>query len=726
MANSDENPIQHITSPFKAIDKQLGGVDLSADTKLEGYIGTITGAVYDASKNCIVLIGDKNLSVPSVRAEDLAVAIASVYGQSPFDPEFSLDPDDPHNPRGPWLKAVYIPENAIEGTGFGKTMFETDWLLKQYSFGVQIDENGKLSERSSSIRGLKSIPDMTIENPGDQKETWNRLWIVVKELDNDNDFNMRLRVSDDGKSFYFDDIKMMVKVKKQVVDQSSPTGLSDVESDDDPIAVKFANQFTNLYNDISVESPEFGRLIELAKAVGLAKWMKKQEINIDFNWVNKFANNRMQSVKKVTSLSISKERVDTTEGGHEYRIDSVHIFGGVDLSIKPKFDNDPGQAGKLRDIVLSKLNESNAGPVFTIDFQGKKLNAVVLPLTSEGQKIWENSPVLLDEGIIYQLDPGKHKIIKSISETGTTYYSYNTEGKLNHVEIKYNNGMNSTGTKDKDGANWTMLDRKGNSFVYTFNDEGTLKNFEINGRKLFDSNFDNKNKQLEINYTNGYMERYFYDEKGRVTRYIYQAPPYYNLQSLNQELDFVYDGKGILTKIKEEEINNMPSSNDKNKTFPNNNIVYNYTEYAGGGNGDQPDNDSTGGDFDRPEPVHEEPHGHQHHRDSDSTQTKDSLEGEFDWHETDHVEHSLRKDTITTQSKDSLGCIFTYKYWDGNLISTQMDNFGPANYIYDYKGKLTELHFPDSIWFEYKYETEMDAANTKNYTISIIKHPRKE
>lgn len=375
---------------FKSIETKLGGIKLDSTAQFTENLGNITGAVYDPDKQVLVLVGDDSTSLPSIKPEDLAVALMSVFGPIPQEPQFSLDPDDPKNPGGEWLRAVYIPEQIIGGTEFGKALFEADWLLKQYSFGVSIDENKKIQKRESSVPGFKSTADLSLEDKNHEygQERWARFWIVSDE--------MKLKQS--GKSIYFDVAKMRVKAKKQVRDKSSPTGLKDASHEDDPIATEFANLFTKLYDEIAKESPEFERVRQLAKAVAIAKWIKQENIPIDTNWVNEYANKRVDTTGRITALSTQWEKTTQTpfqkgnQTGIQTIIRSLHLFGGVDLTVKPKYSSDDGTAQGLQKAVISKLREKIVEPAFDVKHNGKSYRAVILPVTRNGQEIWKTSP----------------------------------------------------------------------------------------------------------------------------------------------------------------------------------------------------------------------------------------------------------------------------------------------------------------------------------------------
>ncbi|MEK7752170.1 MAG: hypothetical protein AAB654_09665, partial [Acidobacteriota bacterium] len=147
--------------PFKDTEQRLGGIKLAGTGEFIDATGGITGAVYDPDREILVLVGDRELDVPSVRAEDLAVALRLVFGHPSSDAEFTLDPLDPRNVRGPWLKAKYIPAHILSGTSFGQTLFDCDWLMKQYSFGVIVDPAGRMRERRSAVPCFRSMADLS-------------------------------------------------------------------------------------------------------------------------------------------------------------------------------------------------------------------------------------------------------------------------------------------------------------------------------------------------------------------------------------------------------------------------------------------------------------------------------------------------------------------------------------------------------------------------------------
>ena len=78
-------------SPFAVAQKELGGIQLGATAELKGNfdLGNIVGAVWDDERQCLVLLGEENTTMPSLNAADLAVALKSIF-DSHEEPAFSL------------------------------------------------------------------------------------------------------------------------------------------------------------------------------------------------------------------------------------------------------------------------------------------------------------------------------------------------------------------------------------------------------------------------------------------------------------------------------------------------------------------------------------------------------------------------------------------------------------------------------------------------------------
>ena len=517
-----------LSEPIKSLTNQIGGISLDATAHFSGKIGNIKSVVYNKEKQCVILIGDGNTLVAGMKPEDLAIAIKSEFQSIPSNLQFSLDPADRNNPHGEWMKSVYIPERLTKGTSVGDAMFEADWLLKQYSFGVTVDSNGKMSERNCNVAGFKNMADLSLEMKDDNKHkpTWNRLWIVAKELDDDKRYNMLLKVTPDGNAMYFETAKMAVKVKQQVIDPSSPTGLSDIEGKD-PIATKFADFFTKSYDQIAIESNDFERVRDITKAIALAKWIKQQNIPVDMNWVNETANKRGLYVDKVPSLSVQWNKHETKvvpeKNGERIltQINKINLFGGVDATVKPKWVTDKGSLNKLQELVNEKIKEQGICPIYNIDYEGTVYRAVILPVTKSGRDILSNMHVAEDNGRLYHFN-NKKEIIKIVDEAGnTTDLSYNPDHSIRTFQTIFNNHWKSSGEKTSDGSKYIVTNPRGNNFQYDYAADGTLKEVVVDGKTWAKYNYNDKLLQRIISRNEG-QEQIQYNKKGQVTSYEYK------------------------------------------------------------------------------------------------------------------------------------------------------------------------------------------------------------
>lgn len=364
----------------------LGGIDLGATAAwTTGPLPRLRALVIDPQTQAVVLAGEANLALHGLTMRDLALALWLVFGPHPQDAQFSLDPADPANPRGEWLKAVYIPDD-LRGRSFGAGLYEADVLLKQYAFGVTVDSAGQTHERKSSVSALKSVAQLLYEdqNRRPHEAQWARYWITVE----------RVPIKRAEDTLYFDDVTMRVRARRQVPDPTSPSGLRDIDADEQALEMRWAKLFTQHYDQIAAESPAFARLKELAKVVALAKWLKQAGVRVDLDWIMQQLNaDTTKTVDKVRALAVSWKKEEqqpfTTANGTGIRTirHEMHLFGGVDLSVTPTFIRDEGTARSVREAVRAKLRGPHSRAGFTIDHKGKTLQAIVLPMLRSGETV---------------------------------------------------------------------------------------------------------------------------------------------------------------------------------------------------------------------------------------------------------------------------------------------------------------------------------------------------
>lgn len=244
-------------SPCSRRGENCGGIDLG-----------LTALVVDPATRKIVALAEGG--TPQTEAVDpdlMALAVWLEYaGQQAA---FSLDPYEPKNPKGPWLRAVHFPD-ALRGTVAGNQCFEGDFLLKQMSFAIRVEGDRVVERRSES--GLVSIPELMRQQTDPSPEQWSRLWIVSRAV--------RLTASDG--IVRVDQAKMGVEARRQMPDPTTRSGLRDVATPADSTEQQFACQFEQLYDQLAAaEALALAAVREATKAIALARWLHMSGVRVD-------------------------------------------------------------------------------------------------------------------------------------------------------------------------------------------------------------------------------------------------------------------------------------------------------------------------------------------------------------------------------------------------------------------------------------------------------------
>lgn len=455
-ATDQPNPI----ADFDLTEKQLGGVSLRALPDWEGSLGNVVGLVFDQSSGQVVLVGDGDEAVVDLSMEDLAAAFASVFGvvrgNTRFlgGPEFSLDPAG-GDPDSVWQEAVYVPD-FLYGTQMGHAMWAADWMLKQYSFGLEVEPldwiyretneplvgygvegwgNGLERtfchrKRNFSPAGFQSIPEIRQSLQHRTDTVRNRLWIVVKEP---------VPILFDKGSFLFGPVTMGVEARRQVVVNGKLVDVLD-ESDQDPAAKDFARQMTARWNDIAATQPEFEALTTKVKAVAVAEWLKQSGAKLDDSWVLDFLNQRQHGVTGATRLTRSETTKTVRQEGRRIitTTESFTITGGADLKVKLKPRADK-RGAKLEQAVRKNLEAFPDLPVFPVKLEDKALKAVVLPTSVDGIARWRNNQIHTAGGITYRVNKD-NQVTSSLHASGTSRHYDWKDGKLAAIRAEFPDG----------------------------------------------------------------------------------------------------------------------------------------------------------------------------------------------------------------------------------------------------------------------------------------------
>jgi hypothetical protein len=354
----------------------LGGIRL--DSPVSG--AALRGITIDPASGNIILLAERDFLVRGLSLRDLAMALWLEFGpDGPQDAQFSLDPDDPQNPTGPWLRAVYMPP-TLQGRTIGAELFSGDLVLKELAFEAMLSPQGKLVPRKSKVPGFRSYAQLTMDDAKlvGGHEQFARWWIVAD----------RVTSQRAGDTLLFE-AHMAVKARRQIPDPSSTTGLRDVDTQPDALEAVWARQLTARYDELSQEVPALARIKELAKVVAVAKSLRAAGTRIDLARVAAIVNgDNTRTIGKINAFSVTLQREQRTpflEGNREgmrIRRQELHLFGGVDLSsVHPIALSDNGSARAIA--ASEKAAFDRAGPgekVFNFEYDHAQLIAVELPL----------------------------------------------------------------------------------------------------------------------------------------------------------------------------------------------------------------------------------------------------------------------------------------------------------------------------------------------------------
>jgi RHS repeat-associated protein len=172
-----------------------GGGSLSKSADLMTCLADIYGAIFDQATGQIILYGKKDIALPKLHLDDLAVAERSVYGLGSHgiqDPGISMDPDPnpPKKKKKTQNQMILTYYGETKNTRFGHIMFEADRLLKHLILGR---DNYTGKEFKSHVPGYFNLLQLYQKEkrlPG-SNFSW-RMWFVPEKIS--------LVQSEDGRS----------------------------------------------------------------------------------------------------------------------------------------------------------------------------------------------------------------------------------------------------------------------------------------------------------------------------------------------------------------------------------------------------------------------------------------------------------------------------------------------------------------------------------------------
>lgn len=326
-----------------ALAPRPGGILLDKAASFLGDINDITGAVFDAKTQQVVLIGKKNSLSPPMDKDHFAVALRAIY--SGEAPAVSIDPTG--NPNV--MQVRYF--GQIGNTDFGNILFEADRILKILSMGK---DNVTGRPIYSKVNGYQNVLDRDsrsgYEGGG---ATSYRFWFKPKELE------MQKSANGDFIRYTRASVECLV-----VKNESSAIGTT---------SQAFVDHLNAHYDEFAKEFRPLEQLTQLAKVVGFAFWLRERNIQIDLASLGIKSTNTPQSTPATTAVSKAKNWGDYSW--------TTMITGGVDFSKPPDFRPDVNQAAyTLGSNALKGRPADPTIPQWNFSADGESLFAVALPI----------------------------------------------------------------------------------------------------------------------------------------------------------------------------------------------------------------------------------------------------------------------------------------------------------------------------------------------------------
>ena len=296
-----------------------------------------------------------------INLEDLAVFLKILYDPSITykNISFSLDPYEPTNPNGPFMRKVFYPDELekrqiLQGTKIGEDMFLADYLMKQMVLGYVDNSNTKFNYPNNLFKkGLKPVHLL----PGSNGNLRSRHWVVTRQIET---------IKRKSGLFYINGIKLGVDARELEISKNGTLVDKKIQNLDLP-CYKFAEIFSNLYDEIGKYYKIFDRLKEITGALALAKYIYDNHYPIDYSIVEKIYESTLIPNYKCKIDSIYHyDKKYTGDGFYTH-----YIFGGIDLW-SGMIENEKNILNELNNSFL--INNNNDFDTEIITIKNNKLN----------------------------------------------------------------------------------------------------------------------------------------------------------------------------------------------------------------------------------------------------------------------------------------------------------------------------------------------------------------
>lgn len=284
-----------------------GGVLLDKSAEVFTELSDISGVIYDEQTQQMILYGHKNLALPYMDMDDLAVAVRSIYGlgrKGPESPGVSMEPGykNPKKQKGGCMVVSYFGET--ENTRFGQIMFEADRVLKILSIGK---DNITGKPIKSSVPHYRDLQTIRLKEGVPPSNTNCRMWLVPQRI--------ALAESQDGTSMVFSEARMEVLTESTLRKKGV----------EDRAAEKFAHHFTQYYDHFSREYPILTELKRLGKITAIVKWIHEKNLPFDLAFFQNYTPYYMET-PKYSPLSGNTLVQQIILGGVVYTLDGENYL----------------------------------------------------------------------------------------------------------------------------------------------------------------------------------------------------------------------------------------------------------------------------------------------------------------------------------------------------------------------------------------------------------------
>lgn len=286
-----------------------------------GYMAKPYGIIYDPASADTIIIGEKG-DAPAVLLDDFVCALRSLYLYGEY-PKITIDPEGDLQ-EAKWHRVKMT--KAIENSHFGRVFFESDYLLKRIGLNLV----------KTKIRGFKSQYRLIAEK-GAQNDMRSRFWFRPASV--------TILVS-----------RNAVFLNNYPVTVQSETLYP--KSAQDATALKFAQSFSQRYDEFAKEFSVFEELRSLLRMVGIVGSISSTDFSPDFNfWLTEYEVRKAEIPERVKGLSNIYGDLNSV----------LRVCGGIDsnsLNIRLKAQD----AVALDDFAGLVINSRPAGDALSWEF----------------------------------------------------------------------------------------------------------------------------------------------------------------------------------------------------------------------------------------------------------------------------------------------------------------------------------------------------------------------